>query len=190
MLASPEIIAVVAAKIRRYRVARLVVDPVMVAKGGAPLLREEAKAALVAALIPLALVLTPNVPEAEVLAGMRIGGAADAREAARRIHALGAAHVVVKGGHLEGDAVDLLYDGRAFEEFAAPRLPSRDTHGTGCTFSAAIATGLAAGRDVADAVAAAKRYVTGAIRHAWRLGAGRGPTNHLAPVLPGPAAGP
>jgi hydroxymethylpyrimidine/phosphomethylpyrimidine kinase len=157
MLANSEIIRLVAGKIREYGIKRLVVDPVMAAKGGTALIREEAKRTLIAELIPLALVLTPNIPEAEVLSGMRIETLADMREAARIIRDLGAGHVIVKGGHLDGDAVDLLYDGGQFQEFVSPRIVTADTHGTGCTYSAAIATGLAFGRDVAEAVAQAKR---------------------------------
>ena len=187
MLASSEVIRTVAGTIRRYGIEKLVVDPVMVAKGGARLIREEAKKTLVAELIPLAFVLTPNIPEAEVLAGIQIRAIGDMKEAARIIHRMGARHVVVKGGHLSGDAVDLLYDGCEFWEFASPRIATEDTHGTGCTYSAAIATALATGKDVAGAVTAAKRYITEAVRYAWRLGGGHGPTNHLAPLFAGGA---
>ncbi len=186
MLANPEIIGVVAGKIRQYGITRLVVDPVMVAKGGMPLIREEAKKTLIAELIPLAHVLTPNIPEAEVLAGIRIETQDHMREAARIIRGQGAAHVVVKGGHLAGDAVDILYDGQSFREFASPRIATADTHGTGCTYSAAIATGLARGLGVAEAVAEAKRYITEAVRRGWRVGGGHGPTNHLAPLFATP----
>ncbi|OHE19767.1 MAG: bifunctional hydroxymethylpyrimidine kinase/phosphomethylpyrimidine kinase [Syntrophobacterales bacterium GWF2_56_9] len=183
MLTSAEIIRVVAGKIRQYGIEKLVVDPVMVAKGGMALIHEEAKRTLIAELIPLAFVLTPNISEAEVLSGIRIATISDMREAARIIRDLGAGYVVVKGGHLRGDPVDLLYDGREFREFVSPRIATSDTHGTGCTYSAAIATGLAFGKDVAGAVAEAKRYITEAVRHAWRLGGGHGPTNHLAPLF-------
>jgi hydroxymethylpyrimidine/phosphomethylpyrimidine kinase len=183
MLTSSEIIRVVAGKIRQYGIEKLVVDPVMVAKGGMPLIHEEAKRTFIAELIPLAFVLTPNISEAEVLSGIRIATISDMREAARIIRDLGAGYVVVKGGHLRGDPVDLLYDGREFREFVSPRIATADTHGTGCTYSAAIATGLAFGKDVAGAVAEAKRYITEAVRHAWRLGGGHGPTNHLAPLF-------
>ena len=186
MLATPQIIEVVAAKIRQYEITRLVIDPVMVAKGGMSLIREEAKETLIERLIPLAHVLTPNIPEAEVLAGIRIETLSDMKRAAEIILALGARHVVLKGGHLAGDAVDLLYDGRTFREFTSPRIATADTHGTGCTYSAAIATGLARGLDVREAVALAKRYITEAVRHAWRVGGGHGPTNHLAPLFATP----
>jgi len=190
MLAGSEIIRVVAEKIRRYGIEKLVVDPVMVAKGGMSLIREEAKQTLVQELIPLAFVLTPNIPEAEVLSGIRIATLEEMKKAAQIILDLGARHVVVKGGHLTGDAVDLLYDGREFREYRSARIETADTHGTGCTYSAAIATGLAAGMDVAEAVNQAKRYITEAVKRAWRLGGGHGPTNHLAPLFAGGAEGP
>ncbi|MDA8125555.1 MAG: bifunctional hydroxymethylpyrimidine kinase/phosphomethylpyrimidine kinase [Deltaproteobacteria bacterium] len=183
MLANSAVIRVVAEKIRQYGITKLVVDPVMVAKGGMSLIREEAKQTLVAELLPLAYVLTPNLPEAEVLAGITIKTKEDMQTAARIIHKLGARHVVVKGGHLEGAACDLLFDGERFSEFESERIATPDTHGTGCTYSAAIATGLAAGKTVALAVQDAKTYITAAIRHAWRIGGGHGPTNHLAPLF-------
>lgn len=183
MLASSEVIRTVTGRVRRYGIVKLVVDPVMVAKGGASLIREEAKETLIAELIPHAFVLTPNIPEAEVLSGIGIATREDMKRAARIIHGLGARHVVVKGGHLSGDAVDLLFDGTEFREFSSPRIATADTHGTGCTYSAAIATFLGFGKDVPTAVAEAKRYITSAVRHAWRVGGGHGPTNHLAPLF-------
>ena len=183
MLATSEVLRVVAGKIRQYGIARLVVDPVMVAKGGMALIREDAKQTLIAELLPLAFVVTPNIPEAEVLCGQPIATCEQMREAARRIREMGPRHVVVKGGHLAGDAVDVLYDGHQYREFRAERIVTADTHGTGCTYSAAIATGLARGLEVPAAVAAAKDYITAAVRYAWRLGGGHGPTNHLAPLL-------
>ncbi len=183
MLASVEIIRLVAAKVRQYGIEKMVVDPVMVAKGGARLIQEDAVEALIKELIPLACVVTPNIPEAEVLSGMKIAGPEDMRTAAAIIHKLGARHVVIKGGHLGGAATDILFDGRHFYNFSAERIATGDTHGTGCTFSAAIATGLAAGKSVHDAVCAAKIYTQEAIRHAWRIGGGHGPTNHFAPVF-------
>jgi hydroxymethylpyrimidine/phosphomethylpyrimidine kinase len=183
MLASMETMRLVAAKVRQYGIEKLVVDPVMVAKGGARLIREDAVEALIKELIPLACVVTPNIPEAEVLSGMKIAGPEDMRTAAAVISKLGARHVVIKGGHLSGAATDVLFDGRRFYDFSTERIATGDTHGTGCTFSAAIATGLAAGKSVHDAVDAAKKYIQEAIRHAWRIGGGHGPTNHFAPVF-------
>ena len=155
----------------------------MIAKSGDRLFDSEALAALRSELLPRARMVTPNVPEAEVLAEMRITTLDDAREAARRIHKLGAAAVVVKGGHLPGDeAIDLLFDGRTFTEFRAPRIDTRNTHGTGCTFASAIASHLAHGRALPDAVRLAKGYVTGAIEHGLPIGNGHGP---LEPLLGG-----
>jgi hydroxymethylpyrimidine/phosphomethylpyrimidine kinase len=183
MLASSEIMRLVAAKVRQYGIEKLVVDPVMVAKGGARLIREDAVETLIKELIPLACVVTPNIPEAEVLSGMPIAGPEDMRTAAAIISKLGARYVVIKGGHLSGAATDILYDGRRYYEFSAERIATGDTHGTGCTFSAAIATGLAGGKSVHDAVDAAKKYIQEAIRYAWRIGGGHGPTNHFAPIF-------
>ena len=183
MLSTSGIIRIVAAKIRQYGIEKLVVDPVMVAKGGAALIREEAMATLVAELLPLALVLTPNIPEAEVLAGIKINNIENMKEAAQIIRILGPKYVIVKGGHLDGEATDLLCDSEGFRIFSSPRFATQDTHGTGCTFSAAIATFLAQGMDVPSAAAEAKRYISEAIRYAWRIGKGHGPTNHLAPLF-------
>jgi hydroxymethylpyrimidine/phosphomethylpyrimidine kinase len=184
MLATSDIIRMVAQKISQYKIEKIVVDPVFIAKGGASLIHEEAKAMLIAELIPLALVLTPNIPEAEVLSGIGIAKLSEMKEAARIILRLGAKNVIIKGGHLLGDkAEDLLYDGKEFAVFSSPRFITADTHGTGCTFSAAIATALARGMDVAAAITEAKRYITEAIRRSWRIGGGHGPTNHLAPLF-------
>jgi hydroxymethylpyrimidine/phosphomethylpyrimidine kinase len=182
MLANAEIIAMVATKVREHNLPNLVVDPVMVAKSGDPLLREDAYQALVRELIPLAKVLTPNLHEARVLTGLEIGGLEQMREAARAIHELGAQNVVVKGGHLPGsdESVDILYDGHDFIEFTAPRVETRNTHGTGCTFASAIAAELAKGKSVTEAVRAAKEFITMALQHSLTLGRGHGPTNHFA----------
>jgi hydroxymethylpyrimidine/phosphomethylpyrimidine kinase len=180
MLSSAPIIGAVAAAVRRYGVAKLVVDPVMVAKSGDRLLREEAVAALREELLPLALMVTPNIPEAETLAGMAITDDDDRREAARRIAAYGPRFVVVKGGHAAGDPIDLLYDGRDFATIGAgPRIDTPNTHGTGCTFAAAIAAGLARGLDPEAAVRAAKEYLTAALRESYRVGAGHSPVHHF-----------
>jgi hydroxymethylpyrimidine/phosphomethylpyrimidine kinase len=184
MLSSAPIIAAIVDRLKAYDVPWLVVDPVMRAKSGDPLLREEARDALVELLIPLADVLTPNLPEAEVLAGFAVRSRADMRRAAEVIHALGVHYVVVKGGHLPGDteSVDVLFDGREFHEFTTPRVETRNTHGTGCTFASAIAAELARGASVVQAVGTAKTYLTAALRAAadWQLGAGHGPVDHMA----------
>ena len=182
MLSSSAIVETVAGKLYRFQVGRLVVDPVMMAKSGDRLLREDAVAALRQSLLPLATVVTPNIPEAESLADMTIGSGDDARRAAAKIVGMGALSVVIKGGHLPGPPVDLFYDGGEFREFTASRIETRNTHGTGCTFAAAIAAGLATGVDLVDAVAAAKQYVTEAIQRSFDVGRGHGPLNHFFKV--------
>lgn len=181
MLANVSIIETVAAKLREHQVTQLVVDPVMVAKGGHKLLEDGAIVAMISHLLPLALVVTPNIPEAEVLTGMRITSWDDARTAAEKIVAMGARNVVVKGGHAEDTAssTDLFYDGARFREYPARRIDTSSTHGTGCTFASAIAAGLAKGLDVPGAVALAKAYVTLAIQHAYPVGHGHGPVHHF-----------
>jgi hydroxymethylpyrimidine/phosphomethylpyrimidine kinase len=180
MLSSAPIIEVVADRLRANGVPALVVDPVMVAKSGDRLLREDAVQALREVLLPLATIVTPNAPEATVLSGIEVVDAASAREAARRIADLGPRIVIVKGGHLEGErSEDLVWDGRSFELLSGPRVATRHTHGTGCTFSAAIAAYLACGRDPIGAAREARAYLQGAIEHAEPLGAGHGPVNHL-----------
>ncbi len=179
MLSNSTIIQVVAEKVKKYGIANLVVDPVMVAKGGDRLLQEEAVDALRSELLPLALVITPNIGEAEVITGRRIASLDDAREAALEIVEMGASSAVVKGGHLKGPAIDTFYDGNEFKEFSAPRIETTSTHGTGCTFASAIAAGLAKGLPLDDAIAQAKEYVTEAIRRAFPMGQGHGPLNHF-----------
>lgn len=179
MLANAAIIAMVAAKVREHAIPNLVVDPVMVAKSGDALLRRDAVQALKEELLPLAYVITPNIPEAEEIVGRRLAGDDDYRRAAQEIHALGPRNVVIKGGHREGDAVDLLYDGREFHTFTSPRFSTRHTHGTGCTFSSAIAALLARGFSSREAVAGAKAYLTRAIEQAFPIGHGHGPVHHL-----------
>jgi hydroxymethylpyrimidine/phosphomethylpyrimidine kinase len=182
MLFSAEIIYSVAERLRRYGWERVVVDPVMIAKGGAKLLQDEAVRAMKEALLPLAWVVTPNMPEAEALTGIPVRTLADRKEAARRLADLGARHIVMKGGHEEGSdvAVDLLYDGSGFHEFPSPRVHTRHTHGTGCTFAAAVTAELAKGRGVPEAVATAKAFIHAAIEDSLGLGQGHGPTNHWA----------
>ncbi len=180
MLANAEIIAVVAAKVREHNLPNLVVDPVMVAKSGDPLLREDAQEALIRLLLPLAVVVTPNLHEARVLTSMAIESLEDMQRAAAAIHALGPRYVVVKGGHLTGDSVDVLYDGQEYVLFPASRVETRNTHGTGCTFASAITAGLAKGLEVVEAVRQAKEYITIALQHAPTLGQGHGPTHHFA----------
>ncbi len=179
MLSTGAIIEAVAAALEEHPIERLVVDPVMVAKSGDSLLRPDACEALVKRVLPLALVVTPNLPEAEALAGMAVTTRGEMEEAAQRIHALGPRSVLVKGGHLKGEAVDVLWNGRTFTAFSAPRIDSPNTHGTGCTFSAAIAAGLSRGRPLAEAVREAKAYVTAAIREGFQAGRGVGQLRHF-----------
>src|SRR2546428_1038579 len=179
MLASTPIVTAVAARLRHHRVERLVVDPVMVAKSGDPLLAADAREVLVAEILPLALVVTPNLHEASVLAGIPVETVAEMQEAARRILALGPRWGLVKGGHLKTDPTDILWDGREVTRLDAPRIESRDTHGTGCTFSAAIAAGLARGRPLADAVRDAKAYARPAIQEGFQPGHGTGVLRHF-----------
>jgi len=183
MLANAEIVEVVAKKIGEYGVKKVVVDPVMVSKSGAYLLRKDAQDALIKRLIPLTLVVTPNLMEASVLAGFKVNSVERMRKAARQIHQLGAEHVVVKGGHLKGSPIDLLYDGKNYEEIGGLRIETKNTHGTGCTFASAIATFLARGDAVPEAVRKAKTFITMAIQSGFSLGRGRGPTNPSAYVL-------
>lgn len=182
MLGGSGVVQMVSRKLRKFQVMNLVVDPVMVSKNGARLLNPEAEEFLRQELIPLAMVVTPNIPEAEVLTGKRIRTPKELREAAVRIRKMGARHVLIKGGHLSGPAIDLLYDGKRFEEFVEERVPTLHTHGTGCTLSAAIAAELGKGKTLREAVAAAKQFLTAAIRMATPLGHGRGPVNHYGPI--------
>lgn len=180
MLPNARIVAAVAEAARRFSLNRLVVDPVMIAKSGDRLIDTDAIDAFKSALIPVTFLLTPNIPEAEALAGLRIQDAPSRREAARRLVSLGASAVVIKGGHLpSNDIIDLLYDGSRFQEFTAERVAGQSTHGTGCTFAAAMAAHLALGHEIEDAIPDVQRYIAGAIRNAPRLGRGHGPMHHL-----------
>jgi hydroxymethylpyrimidine kinase/phosphomethylpyrimidine kinase len=180
MLANAAIIEVVAAKAQEHGFRNLVVDTVMVAKSGDRLLREDAVAAMREKLLPLAHVLTPNLPEAEDLLGGELTTDDTVREGARELHAMGAANVVMKGGHRDGDTVvDLLFDGERFHEFSGPRVQTTSTHGTGCTFASAIASHLARGETVVDAVMKARAYLQMAIERAYPVGGGHGPVNHF-----------
>jgi hydroxymethylpyrimidine/phosphomethylpyrimidine kinase len=183
MLSSPEIIDCVAAAVRDHGITQLVVDPVMVAKGGARLLRADAVEALQVRLLPLAAVLTPNLPEAEVLLGRSLRTLEEQRQAARDLRAMGPRAVVVKGGHGEGDqAVDVFFDGEELVEFTATRLHTHNTHGSGCAFSAAIAAHLARGHSTKHAVEMAKIFITAAIHSALAIGHGHGPVNPMFDV--------
>jgi hydroxymethylpyrimidine/phosphomethylpyrimidine kinase len=189
MLGTVAIVEAVGAAIEQLDLPLVVVDPVMVAKSGHVLVDTDGIRAMRTELLPRALVVTPNIPEAEMLAGTTIHSLADARQAARTIHAAGRCAVVVKGGHAPGDElVDLLFDGHGYVEFPMRRIATRNTHGTGCTFASAIAAHLALGRSLTDAVGSAQAYVAGAIRHGLAIGKGHGPLDHFWELRrPGPA---
>ena len=182
MLSNAEIIKIVANRARKYNVEFLVIDPVMIAKGGDYLLKPEAKNALISELIPLGYVITPNHHEAQAITNITINNLIDARTAAKKIHDLGARNVVIKGGHLPDKeyAIDLLFNGKKFIEFYTPRIETKNLHGTGCTFASAIAAELAKGNKIKNAVHIAKAYLTTAILKAAKMsiGKGYGPTNH------------
>lgn len=177
MLYSAEIVMAVARTIERYALPA-VVDPVMLAKGGSPLLRDEAVSALREELLPRVYLLTPNLPEAEALTGLPVRNEKEMELAARRLQEMGARNVLLKGGHLPGEAVDLLLAGRTLHRFCSPRIATRHTHGTGCTYAAAIATFIAQGLPLVEAVSRAKAFIDEAIRTAIPIGSGRGPVNH------------
>lgn len=180
MLATAAIVDAVVDAVSDLQIRNLIVDPVMIAKSGATLLDDEAVRAIRLNLLRRAAAVTPNIPEAEALSGMRIENDGHRREAARRIADLGARAVIVKGGHLPGDEiVDLLYDGSHFTEFRNRRVPGRHTHGTGCTFAASLAASLALGLSLAEAVPIAQSYIAGAIDAAPDLGRGHGPMDHF-----------
>ncbi|MFD3448114.1 bifunctional hydroxymethylpyrimidine kinase/phosphomethylpyrimidine kinase [Microbacteriaceae bacterium 4G12] len=182
MLFSSEIIEAVAEKIKQFGWTNVVVDPVMIAKGGAPLLQSEAVRALKEHLLPLATVVTPNIPEAEVLTEMKIHTLEDRKQAAKRLAEYGVKYVVIKGGHdeQEQEAVDVLYDGQDFVYFKSKRIETKNTHGTGCTFAAAITAELAKGTPITEAVQIAKDFIQAAIEDQLGIGLGHGPTNHWA----------
>ncbi len=179
MLSSRAIIETVVDRIEAWGVDKLVVDPVMVAKSGDRLLQVDAIAALRDRLLPLALVTTPNIPEAEVLSGRTITDAKQLKEAAKAIASFGPRFVVIKGGHRDDSPIDLLFDGMYFLEFASERVQTANTHGTGCTYSAAITAQLARGIEPIEAVNEAKRFVTEALRASYSVGDGHSPVNHF-----------
>ena len=179
MLASAEIVEAVAEAVAVHRISPLVVDPVSVSKHGSPLLSQDAVDALKTRLLPHAALVTPNLPEAEMLLGHSVSSLEQMKEAARRLADLGSGAALVKGGHLQGEdaAVDVFFDGVSVEELRGPRFVTQDTHGTGCVLAAAVTAGLAKGADMAHAVADAKEFVSGAIERSLRLGSGYGPVN-------------
>ena len=179
MLSSAEMILCVSRKIKEYDIAKFVLDPVMVATSGDSLLKEDAADSIKKVLIPLCTIVTPNGPEAKKLTGIDVVDLDSARDAAIELVNMGAAAAVVKGGHMDGPATDVLYDGDEFRMFTTKRINNENTHGTGCTFASAIACGLASNRSLRDSVSSAKAYVTGGIRNGLNLGDGHGPVNHF-----------
>lgn len=179
MLSTPQCMRAVAKKLAEYRPENVVIDPVMYAKNGCPLMDPRSIDTFKSVVLPLADLLTPNIPEAEEITGMKIETIDDMKAAALKIHEMGCRAVLVKGGHYIGDASDVLFDGEAFHFFTTKRIHTKNTHGTGCTLSSAIASNLANGCTMAEAVRRGKDYVTMAIEHALELGKGCGPTNHF-----------
>lgn len=179
MLSCKEGMIAVAKKLSHWKPENVVIDPVMYAKNGCPLMNPESIDTLIAEIVPLADVLTPNIPEAEKIAGISINNDDDMEKAAIIIHGMGCGSVLIKGGHREGDAIDILFDGDSFHNFSSPRINTKNTHGTGCTYSSAIASNLALGMPLEEAVKHAKNYVTTAIVHSLDFGKGNGPTHHF-----------
>lgn len=179
MLSTEEIIKTVSNCLKKVQNIPIVLDPVMISKSGHPLLKENAVSALIQYLLPQSFIITPNLPEAEVLANMKIADQDAMVEAAKMIHKQGPRYVLVKGGHLEGEAADLFYDGEKCIWIKGERIHTKNTHGTGCTLSSAICAFLARGEQPAAAVEKAKAYITTAIRHSLNLGGGHGPTHHF-----------
>ena len=179
MLSTPECMKAVADKLAQYKPNNVVIDPVMYAKNGCPLMAETAVDSLIELIIPFADVLTPNIPEAEKILGCEITSIDEMEKAAKKIYEMGCKGVIIKGGHRSGSALDVLYDGNEFTHFETQRIDTKNTHGTGCTFSSAITSQLALGLSVKEAVSKAKEYVTMAIKHSLAIGKGNGPTHHF-----------
>ncbi len=180
MVSSIRLIAAIADTLKKVDLPYVILDPVMISKSGYRLLKEDAGEALVKTLFPVADVVTPNIHEAEAIIGKKIESVADMKETASELLLLGSKKVVVKGGHLKGKvSVDVAYDGVTYREYQSDRIETKNTHGTGCTFSSAIAANMAAGNDFFQSVANAKEYITGAILHSLSIGKGHGPPNHF-----------
>lgn len=179
MVSRTETIKIIAETLSKYPIDNLVIDPVMVSKSGFHLLQPEAKEALIKYLLPMATVATPNLPEAEVITGLSISTVDDMHKAVQLIYNMGPKYVLIKGGHLEGEAIDILYDGNDFNYFNSPRIATKNTHGTGCTLSSAIAANLGKGFSITEAIAMAKNYITKAIENSFSIGKGVGPVHHF-----------
>ncbi len=179
MLSTEPCMKAVARKLGQYKSNNVVVDPVMYAKNGCPLMDPNSIETLIKVIIPHADLLTPNIPEAEKISNIKIGSAEDMEIVAKRIYDMGCKNVLIKGGHAIGNALDVLYDGKEFYYFETQRINTKNTHGTGCTFSSAIASNLALGMTMPAAVDKAKKYITTAIEHSLNIGKGNGPTHHF-----------
>ncbi len=179
MVSQIETIKAISEKLKQYHVKNLVLDPVMISKSGFDLMKSEAKETLIKELIPLAYIVTPNLPEAEVITGMSVKNLEDMEKSAKIIYDMGAKNVLIKGGHMENEATDILFDGEKYTYIKRERIHTKNTHGTGCTLSSAIAANLAKGQTVKQAVQNAKEYITVAIAHSLDIGKGVGPTNHF-----------
>lgn len=179
MVSNPEIINEIVDTLSKYDIEYLVVDPVMISKSGFYLLKPEAKDALIKNLIPKAYILTPNTLEAEEISGVKINTLEDMKEAGEKILDLGPKYVLMKGGHLEGEAIDILVGKDVYKELKSERLNNKNTHGTGCTLSSAITSYLALGNDIERAVELGKEYITNAIKNSFDIGKGVGPVNHF-----------
>lgn len=179
MVSQVHTIEIIAERLRHYAPQTIVVDPVMVSKSGYHLLNPEAEEILIKELLPLAKVVTPNIPEAEVMTKLSIHTLAQMEEAAKAIYQMGAKNVLLKGGHLKEDSTDILFNGRDYSYFSSSRIATKNTHGTGCTLSSAITSNLALGYSLNEAVSRAKEYITTAIQHSFSIGKGVGPTHHF-----------
>lgn len=179
MVSKTETIKIIAETLSKYSVKNLVIDPVMISKSGFDLLKPEAKEALIKYLLPMATVVTPNLPEAEVITGLNVNNLDGMKEAAKMIYKMGPKYVLIKGGHLEGEAVDVLYDGVDFIYYNSPRINTKNTHGTGCTLSSSIASNLGKGLSVIEAIKQSKAYITTAIEKSFSIGKGVGPVHHF-----------
>lgn len=179
MLSGIECMQAVSCKLKQYKPSKVVIDPVMLAKGGHALMQENALYYFIKEVLPLADLLTPNIPEAEAITGMKISTVEDIELAAKSIYSMGAKNILLKGGHREGDPEDILFDGERFYSFKAKRVNTKNTHGTGCTLSSAITSNMAMGMKTEEAVKRAKAYVTMAIENSLEIGKGNGPTNHF-----------
>lgn len=179
MLSTEPCMEAVARKLEQYKPDNVVIDPVMYAKNGCPLMNPDSIDTLIKVVLPHADLLTPNIPEAEKISNIEITNTEDMKTAAKIIYDMGCKNTLIKGGHAVGDALDILYDGKEFYYFQAQRINTKNTHGTGCTFSSAIASNLALGMTMSIAVKQAKEYITTAIKHSLNIGKGNGPTHHF-----------